>query len=435
DVKRVLRRQPDYFKVIITSRQQIPSGFHQIELKGLGKRDGKSLMKKLFQPYKNSSKEQLSTSQQDNLYEVTSGIPIILKHCYAQIYEYNKPFQAVLKGLSEASNKVVSFSFSEIFHLLKNNSIQTKIIILLEVVNCPLLIRQIAEILDIEELEVSSSIIKLFEFQCIKKIRDKFFINEDIRFFSKRLLQENPALAKEVQKKITDNFTIERRMDYSSEELDVVKIFEGFLLKESFVKAEDYIKQNLEDYPSSILLNFKYAKYLYERKGDSHKAIDVLEKIRQNSANDFSVLRLLIACYTSLDVPNFNQANIYAGELKVADDDGIKLELAEFFVKWSISVMNNPELDPIAELLRQKKYKELADDAIDILKAIQMKNHHHYYLLARSYYNKSNYKSASTWIERALENLPRELYYRDYRASYSQLKKEVLEKQSRFSNR
>ncbi|MEM7065079.1 MAG: ATP-binding protein, partial [Cyanobacteria bacterium P01_B01_bin.77] len=46
DVKRVLRRQPDYFKVNITSIQQIPSGFHHIELKWLGKIDGNSLMKK-----------------------------------------------------------------------------------------------------------------------------------------------------------------------------------------------------------------------------------------------------------------------------------------------------------------------------------------------------------------------------------------------------
>src|SRR5437016_2161903 len=37
EAKKVLRRAPDQFKVLITSRELIPSGFHQVELKGLDK--------------------------------------------------------------------------------------------------------------------------------------------------------------------------------------------------------------------------------------------------------------------------------------------------------------------------------------------------------------------------------------------------------------
>ena len=39
DVKRALRDQPDAFKVILTSREVVPSGFHQYRLSGLDKRE------------------------------------------------------------------------------------------------------------------------------------------------------------------------------------------------------------------------------------------------------------------------------------------------------------------------------------------------------------------------------------------------------------
>ena len=80
--KRALRDKPDYFKVLVTSRELIPSGFHQIRLKGLDKRESKQLMHRLYAPYARSGKQQLTDQQQDALYETTQGIPLIIKHCY-----------------------------------------------------------------------------------------------------------------------------------------------------------------------------------------------------------------------------------------------------------------------------------------------------------------------------------------------------------------
>ncbi len=141
EVKTALALQPDFFKTIITSRRHIISGFYQMPLKGLSLGDSEKLVKKLFVPYENS-REPLTSQQLEKLHDVTSGIPIIIKHCVGQIFEFNKPFNSVIKGLADVdSNQVIKFSFQEILRLLKQDKYQLQIIILLELINMPLMIR------------------------------------------------------------------------------------------------------------------------------------------------------------------------------------------------------------------------------------------------------------------------------------------------------
>src|ERR1700694_5648369 len=112
DVKRELRDKPSNFKILITSRENIPSSFRQMVLKGLDKNESKELMDRVYQPY-TSSKPQLPEEQRNSVYEATKGIPLIIKHCYGQLYEYNQPLDNVLRGLSLAGNRVIAVSFSE----------------------------------------------------------------------------------------------------------------------------------------------------------------------------------------------------------------------------------------------------------------------------------------------------------------------------------
>ena len=102
EAKQALRDKPDYFKVLITSREMIPSSFHQIKLKGLDETESTQLMQRLFEPYVRSGKQQLTEVQMDALYDATQGIPLIIKHCYGQIYEYNR---SVESGITESKNR------------------------------------------------------------------------------------------------------------------------------------------------------------------------------------------------------------------------------------------------------------------------------------------------------------------------------------------
>jgi hypothetical protein len=169
-VKRHLKKKPENFKVIVTSRKLIPSGFRQIQLEGLDLIASKQLMKKMFARYKNSHQPDLTDEQRDEIHKVTYGIPIIIKHCLGQIYEFNRSFNDVVRGLSKASSKVIEFSFKEVINLLKRDEHSLKILILLELIKKPLIIRQISDILEIDEVEIENKLPDLISFQCVDRI-------------------------------------------------------------------------------------------------------------------------------------------------------------------------------------------------------------------------------------------------------------------------
>jgi hypothetical protein len=105
ECKQRLIDKPDNCKVLITSREIIPSGFHQIGLKGLNKRESKRLMVHLSEGYRGSGQKPFTESQIEAIYEATRGIPLIIKHCSGQVFEYIRPLDSVLEGLSMSGTR------------------------------------------------------------------------------------------------------------------------------------------------------------------------------------------------------------------------------------------------------------------------------------------------------------------------------------------
>jgi hypothetical protein len=435
EMKRHLITKPDNFKVIITSREMVPSGFHQIQLKGLDKRDSNLLMQRLYQPYAKSGKAEFTEAQKTLLYDRTQGIPLIIKHCYGQVYEFGVSLDVVLNNLLVAGNKVIEFSFAEVFRFLEEDQLQAKIIILLELINRPILVRQMADILAADHASVDQRVTNLLNFQCIVRsssdIDDKYTINPDAKLLSAKLVHESIKMADTIRADIA-RLAAEKRIDYNEEELKAFNIFREYLSNGFLAQAEDFIKERLKERPGSILFNLHYAKYLNEQKHQPQEAIKKLEGIRQKSGNAPEVLRLLMTFNTALEPPDFDQAHIYAKELEKypLDDWEMMMDLAEFYTTWSTSLKLKIELDPIREMQRHQKYKELSDHAISLLKSKpDQASHRWHYLLAQNHFNKWDYDSAGISIQRAIANLPTGSYLEN---SYDRLKSEIGKKSRRY---
>ena len=436
DVKRELRDKPSNFKILITSRENIPSSFRQMVLKGLDKNESKELMDRVYQPY-TSSKPQLPEEQRNSVYEATKGIPLIIKHCYGQLYEYNQPLDNVLRGLSLAGNRVIEFSFSEMIKFLQEDELQLRLILLLEIINRPIMLRHMADILLQSELEIGQRLARLVSYQCVEKTSvgtdDKYSITSEARSFTRRLIQEHEASSVNV-KKLIANLTIEKRLDYSKDEYEAVMQFQQYLIAGHYLPAEVFIKEKLRDRPDSLVLNLEYAKYLKNQKNRTPEAIERLESILARSGNDPQILRLLMVYYTALDDPNYAQADIYARELADVATGNVQMdfELARFYGSWSTTEKLKFELDPNREALRQQRYKELADKAIKILNRMTNRSYERDYLLAQAYYNRWDYEPALRHIDRAIEILPQTSHLGP---PYRRLRAEIVEKQGKYSNR
>jgi DNA replication protein DnaC len=426
-VKKALRRKPENFKIILTSRELIPSGFRQIELRGLDMRDSKRLINSLFKRYRSTHSE-LTNEQKEALFEHTKGIPILIKHCFAKIYEYNEPYDSAIRSLPRYSGNIVQFSFREILHQLEKESdrIALQILILLEIVDIPLMIRQIADILKIEELCIEEKIPMLANFECIRRInqdnQEKYTLNDEIRLLTKSLIQEHHDLVREIRKKYFRNFSFDKRMDYTSEEEEILGIFEGYVKNRGFTDAEDFIKKELKKRPNSVLLNYYYARYLKDRRNEIDQAIKIFEELRKITHNHPAVLKLLFLCYASLSIPKFESADNLINQIQadlgeyLEQDLDLQLEIARFYVRWSVSIKLTKGIDPFEENLRQARYKELAKKALDILIPLEnqlkqrgsvfesenIKLDEVYYRMSQCHYNLWDYDQALRMINKAI---------------------------------
>lgn len=425
EVKKSLRHKPANFKVILTSRELVPSGFRQIELEGLDLRDSKRLMNSLFKRYK-STHTGLSDSQKKTLHEQTKGIPILIKHCFARIYEYQEPFNAVVRGLPSYSSKIVQFSFKEILEQLEKetNQIPLQVLILLEIADMPLMIRQMADILQVEEHGVEKGIPLLAGFECIKRInqdnQEKYHINDDIRLLTKSLVQKHRDLARDIRQRYYRNFTFDKQLDYTSVEEEIIAVFEGYLKQRQFADAEDFIRMELKKRPTSVLLNYYYARYLKERRNETDAAIEILEGLRGATRNHPTVLKLLFACYASSSIPKFERADNLITQIQsdlgayLEQDLDLQMEIARFYTRWSVSIKLTRGIDPFEENIRQDRYKELARKALDILLSIESERNQWntrtrssrlsevYYCSSQCYYNLWNYDQALKLIDKAI---------------------------------
>lgn len=437
EVKQRLREKPDFFKVIITSRELISSGFHQIRLDGLDRRESKKLMKSLFEAYKGTQHPELTEEQMDRIHDVTCGIPIIIKHVFGQLYEFNQPFEHIMIDLASAGNEVLKFSFSEIFALLAKDEYLLRVLILLEVRKEPITFRQISDTLKIDQNLIHKKLPILLNFLCVTKINqgpdEKYVINDEVNLFAKSLVLKHNDILQEIRDQISSNLTLEKQMDYSKEEYEILKIFRELLVEKRYLEAEDFIKDQLRSHPNSIFFKYHYAKFLKEQKHAVEDALQILEacheKLRSNDQSDLSIIRLLASCHTSLDIPNFYKAKIYYDELSHAaeKDEELSWELAEFYIKWSTTMKLRGESDPIKDIKRKVEYKKLARTGLEYLKRVisRKDTHEYYYLRAQGLFNLWENTEANQMINKAISLINQDP---NYLHTYSKLRKAIHNK-------
>lgn len=391
----------------------------------------------MFEPYRHSKQQPLTDEQTTALYQVTRGIPLIIKHCLGQVYEYNRPLEQVLHQLSQAGNKVVDFSFAEILSILKKDDLQLRIILLLEVAGRPLIRRQVADILDSPEVEVTERLARLIAFQCVDRSTsgtfDKYTVSDEVRFFTQRLAQEYVGLATDIRKQLA-NLPFEKRMDYSQEEFDTIMLFHGYIATKHYLPAEDFIRERLSKHPTSVLLSLHYAKYLHEIKHRTEEAIALLEKIRGQSGNDPQVLVLLMLYYTAIVPPRFEQAHLYARELEdiAGSNKEVQFEIAKFYATWSTAIKVTFEPDRLREGMRQLAYKEHADNALRVLKECQRESSDWHHLVAQCHYNKWEYELALQHINIAIKLAGAGSHWG---RSYMALRSEILAKRALYAGK
>ena len=350
-------------------------------------------MAKLYEKYITVA-EQLSLSQQEKLHEVTLGIPIVIKHCYARYFEFSDSFNYVMNTTGRYEDEIIQFSFKEILQQIETadeNRVQLRVILLLELISYPLMTRQISDILNVDVQIIDLCIPSLIDFQCLSRTpaegMEKYEINPEIRLLTRALAQKHSELSSKIRNNILSSYTLDKQLDYSDAELQLVGLYNNYLSEQNFLEAENFIKDQITKNPDSIVLKYYYARYQKNYKRDAINALKLLESIREKSRNHPEILMLLIECYVDLSIPNFEQASVYANELTGIEDEDLKIRLAEFYVRWSTAMKMKRFDDPFEERARQSKYKDLAGHALSILQDVKSRTHHVYYLLAQSQFN------------------------------------------------
>jgi tetratricopeptide (TPR) repeat protein len=223
-------------------------------------------------------------------------------------------------------------------------------------------------------------------------------------------------------------------MDYSTEEVAVLSLFDGYLAAGQYLEAERFLEDEMQSKPQATMLRFHYAKYLKEQKQNAEEAIRLLEEILELGNDHPYVLRLLLSSYMSVELPEYERAHIYVQQLEslLLEDEDLRLQVGKFYIRWSIQIKMNRDInpDPIDEMLRQQKYKELAQKGLDTLKRIKGRTHEIYYFLAQGYFNLWDYENASSMITKAIrlcDEDPR--YYH----SYTYLRDLILKQQAKYS--
>jgi len=413
EVKRHLKSLPKNFKLILTSRESIPTAFHHIKLEGLDSRESRLLMKNQLEQYGKDAGF-FTEDQFKRLHEVTLGIPIVIKHSFGQLFEYNLPLDKVLNNLAAESNEVIQFSYREILSLLDKDEVQKKILLLLEIVQDPVSIRQGSEILELPTKEITQRIAPLLAFQCLDRVNigveERFIINPQIGLLSKTLLKNNADAAKEIRALITKNLSLEMKMDYTPEEFQIVEIFDSYLAQRDLGAADSFLRAEIKNRPTSKLLRLTLAKFRKNYQNEFEGAIEILEKLKEETKSYENqhpvVLRELAKCYRGSDPPAFEKANlIYSELLKITNDPECFFEAGECYVVWSTHTKLKSEQDPIKGLERRARYKELAGRGIELLNGIPQfgDQHKYHFLLAHGYFNLWENERALKHIDKALD--------------------------------
>ena len=85
--------------------------------------------------------------------------------------------------------------------------------------------------------------------------------------------------------------------------------------------------------------------------------------------------------------------------------DTVVASVEEFLILWSTATKNRRESDPIADMKKRVRYKELADEGIRLLEPLKsMRDEHKFhFLLGQAYFNKWENHKAIEPIDKAID--------------------------------
>lgn len=393
DVKQHLKKKPDNLKIIITTREIIPSGFNPIQLLGLDLREAKKLMRNILKKYKHGN-NCLTEVQLVDIHDFTKGSPVIMEHVLCRFYEFNESFDSIKSSLTKTNNVVIEFSYKEILNILKKDNIILNIFLLLEYYGKSLSINQVSRILKIERTIVEDKFRILLNFLCVERSfegnSEKYVINRQIDLLIKSLYLENLHMVEELQNKFRDNYNIQESMDYSEEEKIILKLFE-FNLKSSDIRAEMQLKAETERNPKYYYLRYKYAEFLKCKKKRIKDCLEILiplnDEIQKSKGKEILILKTIAECYLEIFPIDYTNVEKYYNEIiNETSDEKIIIEIVEFYLKWAKKV----------ETINKDQAKSNGYKALEILSTNMIRDSNKYsnYLLASSYYHVEDYINA-----------------------------------------
>lgn len=432
-VKRYLRKQPNNYKIIITSREQIPGGFQQVALKGLDPQESDDLLDNWLEWYG----ESLTRKQRDEIYDATKGIPIVIKHCLGQLFEFRKPISQVLRELSDYDSDIVQFSYKEILEQIETDDDKSRLrmLLLLELLKQPLTIDQFSQLLSVSKHEIEKGIAQLSRFQCIQTVYQggvaKYQLNREIRNFARAISQKHRQLVEELRINISSS--IELDFNASSEEIVAAKTFETYIQQGNPTEAQIFIEEKLSEFKLSKLLNYHYASLLI-RQRKYEMAISILETIKEQNDTEPRLLLLLIEANSNLIEPKYEQMEVDINMLEpwMQSDRGILLCVASFYRDWALWLKSSPPPEKSHEKrLRIEEYKAVAQKGLNIVNQVPRseRTHEECFIMSQCRYCKWEYDKALDSIHCAIKLAPSD----GVRNKYNQFKGTIEDQQQKFS--
>jgi hypothetical protein len=416
ETKKVLKGSPGNFKVIITSRELVPSGFQQINLQGLETRDAIKLLMTLHQKYRDSSA--LTTRQMERIHEASHGIPLIIKHIIARLFEFGDSLEDALGALSGGDSQIVQFSFSEILRHVEKDLVCLKIIFLLDTLPYNPSTRQMAEFLSVSEVEVREKCPRLLNLECLERsnegVQERYKLHAQVLPLLIGLKARHAEIRDALRRSIRNSGSYLPRMDYTADEGAAAERYEELMNDGQSVDAERFLKEQLLRFPHSALLRFCKAQHARkQRKWD--EALDLLrycnDSLAAQGLADPNVLSAIGETYMSYEIPQFEVAYPYFRQLidRFRSEQKLMNVAAGFLIRMADYLRRKPEYDQLRHIENVSQAMAFAQEGLglfDVAKG-QDVDHGSDYLCAVAFLILNEHERALARIDRAINSLDR----------------------------
>jgi hypothetical protein len=425
EVKSLLRREAENCKIILITNEAVPPRLSHIELKGLDPRDAKRFIYDWFVSTGRDGSE-LTGKQQEQLCECTHGIPVVIEHCLHRVYQGGERFATVVWSMSHESPDLIQDSYGLILQQYFGEVMQPawQILALLHLASVQLSLEQIAEVLPANHDDMKDELTRLEAFRCISSVaqgdQEEYDLCDAARPQITRLLQDHRNDLRAIRRRYCSLLSFESLTRQSAEEVKAAQNFDEYVKCRQYAEAESFIGKELRKRPSSILLNFRYARYLLEQHKEPDRAQKIFEMLRGATADHPAILRSLLACYSVTRPPSVSGINDPISDIRSGLDDfldedtDLRMALAACYIHWSMSIKATRGGDTFDENMRQARYKNYAEKALELLLPIESQLtrvrvddvaaqlHEVYYRTAQCYCNLWDYGRALKAIDRAV---------------------------------